>query len=1404
MSQLFSVLCGIVMGLGGADAVLERTEEVVQGIPDGGCDPPPQPTNPDPQDGETNVPVDTNLAWNGAAAEVVTLDAVHRGWWKETGYHDSANNNTFTGYHNSGLYYNSYFIFDVSALDTASSATLRLEIENYYGPDASESLTVYDVSTPAAQLEASGTGRVDIFEDLQSGNAYATFTVTPDDVGNVLEIPLNAQGVADVTAASDFFSVGLHVVTIISPSGNEAVRFSRLSESRVHQLVLEEGPPPCPTTYDVYFGTDPGALELICEDISETTCDPGLLEEDTPYFWQVCAKNPDHEVCGLVWSFTTEGFGCDPPPAPTDPDPADGATDVPIDADLAWNGGGADSCVVVPNANAAVEGDSANAWPFSIGSFRPSMRYQQIYDSGQFSQSGVITEIRFRPDGSTSSSFAGVNAQVEVYLGYAATTVTAPSSTYADNIGPGYTKVLDGTLTLSSAATGGPPRDFDIVVDVDNLFTYDPAAGSLLLDIKVFNDPSTTYFDAVGLSSLQTATTRIYTAGGGTVNDPTGVIHLDGPASNPYGLVTLFCFGGAMPTSAVGSLARAARPQASQALQIDLATGEAWLVGPAPLQLPPEVSPASHIRNVAILQDRSPSGSTTNEVMRSRKMPELIATMGRAAGSVPQGYSVRDGVYVESGTSPEIRAEAGSVRRVFELPAGTTLIHFDDISAPCAFVQTQRLTSEYAALGVIFEGPGGNDGGAILHECGNFGVSGHSRPNFLAFNDHAHLSDGGVPRGPETMHFAPPVSTVQISAARGHSSGGTVSLHAYDGSNALVDSATITLSFTLTPVAVSGSGIVRVVVSSTSSVFVLDDLAFSSGNGGCPTTYDVYFGTDPGALELICEDISETTCDPGTMDECTTYYWQVCAKNPDHVTCAAPWHFETEDTTPPTITCPADVTVECDESTDPANTGTATATDNCDPDPVISYTDDVTPGVCPQEWVITRTWTATDASGNPASCHPDQIITVVDTTAPEITCPADVTVECDESTDPSNTGTATATDNCDPDPVIIYADEVTPGACPQEWVITRTWTATDACENADSRDQVITVKDTIAPEITCPADVTVECDESTDPSNTGTATATDNCDPDPAIAFSDSVAPAPCPADPNQFVIERAWTATDACGNANSNGQTITVLRLEHSGIIIKQGACPAPLNRNSHGVLPVLLPGDVEFDVGDVDLSTVRLSRVDCVGGSVAPNNGPPGPPVQFKDLSHPYTGAGPCSCNVNQNSDGITDLSMKFRTDDLVDALELDDLLPGELVELVLSGTLADGCEFIAFDCVRIVSQGSSPALLIVQSNAPGAWLDVTPLDDTLDGGGFADFERTYPGGSVVTLTASPTHSGLVLAGWELDGARVGEGLTLTITLPADEIVPEAVYVPVSRLPAPAPTPRPTPRPAPRPVIR
>ncbi|MCA9249789.1 MAG: lamin tail domain-containing protein [Phycisphaerales bacterium] len=89
---------------------------------------------------------------------------------------------------------------------------------------------------------------------------------------------------------------------------------------------------------------------------------------------------------------------------------------------------------------------------------------------------------------------------------------------------------------------------------------------------------------------------------------------------------------------------------------------------------------------------------------------------------------------------------------------------------------------------------------------------------------------------------------------------------------------------------------------------------------------------------------------------------------------------------------------------------------------------------------------------------------VIDGTDPVITfCPPDVTIECDESTDPSNTGEATATDNLDPNPSVTYSDSAVAGICPQESVITRTWIATDCAGNETTCEQVITVDDSSAP-----------------------------------------------------------------------------------------------------------------------------------------------------------------------------------------------------------------------------------------------------------------------------------------------------------------------------------------------------
>lgn len=241
------------------------------------------------------------------------------------------------------------------------------------------------------------------------------------------------------------------------------------------------------------------------------------------------------------------------------------------------------------------------------------------------------------------------------------------------------------------------------------------------------------------------------------------------------------------------------------------------------------------------------------------------------------------------------------------------------------------------------------------------------------------------------------------------------------------------------------------------------------------------------------------------------------------------------DTTPPQLTAPDDVTIQCDEDSSPSNTGTGKAKDNCDPEPGVTFTDNVTGGACPQEQVITRTWTATDDCGNSTSS--EQVITVVDNAKPDLTTPADVTVECDQADQLEVTGQAIATDTCSSVLTVTFGDSVEPGSCPQESVITRTWKATDECGNSASQEQVIMVVDTAAPVPDFPDGLTIECDEPTDPSNTGSGGASDACDPTPVVSMNDSLL-----SDGTESTLTRTWTATDACGNATTYDQVIQIV----------------------------------------------------------------------------------------------------------------------------------------------------------------------------------------------------------------------------------------------------------------------
>ena len=117
-----------------------------------------------------------------------------------------------------------------------------------------------------------------------------------------------------------------------------------------------------------------------------------------------------------------------------------------------------------------------------------------------------------------------------------------------------------------------------------------------------------------------------------------------------------------------------------------------------------------------------------------------------------------------------------------------------------------------------------------------------------------------------------------------------------------------------------------------------------------------------------------------------------------------------QDTTNPEFTyVPADVTIECSaENLQDVLTEESEASDNCGE--FVITEESVTDATdATGNYVVTRTFTVTDDAGN--SSVAVQVVTVQDTTAPELTIPADYTTECSEAIVYDD---ASASDNCSP------------------------------------------------------------------------------------------------------------------------------------------------------------------------------------------------------------------------------------------------------------------------------------------------------------------------------------------------------------------------------------------------------
>ena len=207
-------------------------------------------------------------------------------------------------------------------------------------------------------------------------------------------------------------------------------------------------------------------------------------------------------------------------------------------------------------------------------------------------------------------------------------------------------------------------------------------------------------------------------------------------------------------------------------------------------------------------------------------------------------------------------------------------------------------------------------------------------------------------------------------------------------------------------------------------------------------------------------------------------------------------------------------------------------------------------GGCPQGGSYTNTWTVTDDCGNKSAVY-TQVITLQDNTAPVITRPSDQAISCSDSSVPSATGTATASDNCDPVPVVTYTDVQTPGACAGNITISRTWKATDHCGNSSTSLQRIYIQDVDPPVITCPVSGNQTVDTNSGnvyikPDASWNASATDACSSFTLTATLTGATSGTALSTLNGVSFNAGmttvtWNATDACGNHSSCSFTVTV-----------------------------------------------------------------------------------------------------------------------------------------------------------------------------------------------------------------------------------------------------------------------
>lgn len=319
---------------------------------------------------------------------------------------------------------------------------------------------------------------------------------------------------------------------------------------------------------------------------------------------------------------------------------------------------------------------------------------------------------------------------------------------------------------------------------------------------------------------------------------------------------------------------------------------------------------------------------------------------------------------------------------------------------------------------------------------------------------------------------------------------------------------------------------------------------------------------------------------------------------------------------PSEVDCPDDIQVPVGISTEPANTGIPVDTDCADLD--ITYEDermDMSMMCNAVAVTITRTWSITNPQGQEIECvqeigilRPD-IDNVIfppnrnGVQEPVLDC-ADYDLSPDATGLPTVNGDTISLENGLLGLSASFHDKQVDN-CGNTFTLIRTWTVVDPCTGDVARDdQIIIVKDTTPPSLTCPSD-TIRVSTNSPTECTAdvlfpSITATDDCS---ATLFYQILTPlgtlegnGGLLLDVPAGVHDITYEVTDECGNT-ATCTAILVVEDRTGPTILGDDRVTASLNNNGVGVVrPQALVLDVFDNCCEVTLDVKRMNESDSL----------------------------------------------------------------------------------------------------------------------------------------------------------------------------------------------------------------